>query len=198
LLASVESLRRSLDRLGYGMSCMAGWLFVACAFFVSFDVISRKFFGFSSQATVELTGYMLACGIAWGLAGALTTRSHIRVDLLVMRLPPRVRVYMHALALAFLAVLNFFLVWRCWAVVNDAWLFGARDSSAIRTPLIIPQGLWAFGITVFSLLAVVLLVEVILLLVLGRGERVDRLLGPRTLQEETAEALEAAGMARRS
>jgi hypothetical protein len=43
-----------------------------------------------------------------------------------------------------------------------------------------------------------LLVEVILLLVLGRGERVDRLLGPRSLEEETAEALEAAGMARRS
>lgn len=180
------------------MSCVAGWLFVVCACFISFDVISRKFFGFSSQATVELTGYMLAFGIAWGLTDALTTRSHVRVDVLVMRMPPRLRAYMHALALVFLVFLNFFLVWRCWAVVNDAWLFGARDSSALRTPLIVPQGLWALGITVFFLLTVVMLLEVLVLLARGRREVVDRLLGPRTVDEETAEALEAAGMAHRS
>ncbi|MGH7311281.1 MAG: TRAP transporter small permease subunit [Candidatus Rokuibacteriota bacterium] len=80
------------------MSCVAGWLFVVAALFVSFDVISRKFFGFSSQATVELTGYMLAFGIAWGLTDALTTRSHIRVDVLLAHLPVGARAYMHALA----------------------------------------------------------------------------------------------------
>jgi TRAP-type C4-dicarboxylate transport system permease small subunit len=180
------------------MSCVAGWLFVVAALFVSFDVISRKFFGFSSQATVELTGYMLAFGIAWGLTDALTTRAHIRVDVLLTRLPVGARAYMHALALAFLVFLGFFLVWRCWGVVGDAWLFGARDSSALATPLIIPQGLWALGITIFFLLSVLMFLEVLLLLVLGRREQIDRLLGPRTIEEETAEALEAAAMAGRS
>jgi len=179
------------------MSCVAGWLFVVAALFVSFDVISRKFFGFSSQATVELTGYMLAFGIAWGLTNALTTRSHIRVDVLVNRLPAGVRAYMHVLALAFLVFLGFFLTWRCWGVVHDAWLFGARDSSAIATPLIIPQGLWALGITIFFFLTVVMFLEVLLLLVLGQREQIGRLLGPRTIEEEAAEALEAAGMGER-
>ena len=137
-------------------------------------------------------------GIAWGLTDALSTRSHIRVDVLVTRLPPAIRAYMHALALVFLAFLNFFFSWRSWAMVNDAWLFGSRDSSALRTPLIIPQALWAVGITIFFLLTVVMLVEVILLLALGQRGHVDRLLGPRTLDEETTEALEAAGMGRRS
>ncbi len=180
------------------MSCVAGWLFVVAALFVTFDVVSRKFFGFSSQATVELTGYMLAFGIAWGLTDALTTRSHIRVDVLLVRLPLWARAYMHALALAFLVFLGIFLVWRCWAVVGDAWLFGARDSSALATPLIIPQGLWVLGITIFFVLAAVMFLEVLFLLVLGRREQIERLLGPRTLQEETAEALEAARMAGRS
>jgi TRAP-type C4-dicarboxylate transport system permease small subunit len=189
--------REWIERLGHLMSAAAGWLFVVCAFFVSADVIGRKFFGISSQATVEVTGYMLAFGIAWGLTDALTTRSHIRVDVLVMRLPVGLRAYMHVLALAFLAVLNLFLAWRCWAVVNESWLFGARDSSALSTPLIIPQGLWTLGITVFFLLSVVLLLEVTLLLVLGERERIDRLLGARTVEEETAEALDAAGVAPR-
>ena len=51
-----------------------------CALFITFDVVARRFFGFSSQATIELTGYALAFGIAWGLAHALATRAHIRVD----------------------------------------------------------------------------------------------------------------------
>jgi TRAP-type C4-dicarboxylate transport system permease small subunit len=189
--------RRRIERLGYTMSCVAGWLFVFCAFLITFDVLGRRFFGVSTKATVELTGYMLAFGIAWGLTDALTTRSHIRVDVLVMRLPVRVRVWMHGLALAFLVVLNFFLAWRCWGVVQDSWEFGARDSSALTTPLVVPQGLWALGISVFFALTLVMLVEVLIFLIAGPRDQVERLLGPRTVEEETTEALEAAGMARR-
>lgn len=195
MLAVLGRLRYWIERVGYVMGCAAGWLFVVCGFFITFDVLGRKFFGVSSKATVELTGYMLAFGIAWGLTDALTTRAHIRVDVLVTRMPQGLRVYMHALALAFLVVLNFFFVWRGWAVVEESWMFGAHDSSAITTPLIIPQGLWAAGMTVFLLLSVTMLFEVIVLLCLGQRQRVDRLLGPRTLAEEAAEALEAAAMA---
>jgi TRAP-type C4-dicarboxylate transport system permease small subunit len=196
MLLLLESIRQAIEKVGCGMNVVAGWLFVVTAFFVTFDVLGRKLAGVSSKATVEVTGYLLAFGIAWGLTDALRTRAHIRVDVLVMRLPLRIRVWMHALALAFLVALNFFLTWRCWAVVGDSWLFGARDSSALNTPLIVPQGLWALGITVFFLLSVVMLVEVLLLLVRRERERIDRLLGARTLEEETSEALEAAGMAR--
>ena len=197
MLALLVWLRYWIERVGYVMGCAAGWLFVFCSFFITVDVLGRKFFGVSSKATVELTGYMLAFGIAWGLTDALTTRAHIRVDVLVTRMPQGLRVYMHALALAFLVVLNFFFVWRGWAVVEESWMFGAHDSSAITTPLVIPQGLWAAGMTVFLLLSVTMLFEVLVLLVLGERERVDRLLGPRTLDEEAAEALEAAAMATR-
>lgn len=197
MLALLDRLRAWIERVGYVMGCAAGWIFVACSFFIAFDVLGRKFFGVSSKATVELTGYALAFGIAWGLTDALTTRVHIRVDVLVTRMPQGLRVYMHALALAFLVVLNVFFVWRGWAVVGESWMFGAHDSSAITTPLVVPQGLWAAGMTVFLFLSVTMLLEVIVLLVLGERQRVDRLLGPRTLAEETAEALEAAALATR-
>ena len=194
MLTFLGALRRGIERVGAVMNAAGGWLFVVAAFFITFDVLGRKLFSVSSQATVEVTGYMLAFGIAWGLTDALTTRAHIRVDVLVMRLPLGIRVWMHALALAFLVTLNFFLAWRCWAVVGDSWLFGARDSSALNTPLIVPQGLWALGISVFFVLSVATFVEVLLLLLAGERARVDRSLGPKSLEEETAEALEAAGM----
>src|SRR5262245_65577778 len=139
------------------MTVVAGWLFVVCALFVSLCVLARKFFSISSRATVELTGYMLAFGIAWGLCDALTTRAHIRVDVLVTRMPLRLRAFMHALALAFLAVLAFFFVWRGWAVVYVSWEFGAHDSSALTIPLAVPPALSSFGVPVFSSVALVTL-----------------------------------------
>lgn len=196
VLALVVRLRAAIERVGRVMNDAAGWLFVVCALFVSFDVLARKFLNVSSRATVELTGYMLAFGIAWGLADALTTRAHIRVDVLVSRMPLGLRAWMHALALGFLTVLTFFFVWRAWGVVGDSWEFGARDSSALTIPLIVPQGLWALGITVFFGLAALMLAEVVLLLLLGRRREIDRMLGPRTVVEEAEEALDAAGLPR--
>jgi len=196
LLTLLERLRAANELIGRVMNDAAGWVFVACALFVSFDVLARKFLGVSSQATVELTGYMLAFGIAWGLCDALTTRAHIRVDVIVNRLPLALKVWAHALALMFLAVLAFFFVWRAWAVVLDSWEFNAHDSSALRVPLVVPQALWALGITAFFVLTVLMLVEVVVLLSLGQRVQVDRMLGPRTLQEEADEALEAAGVPR--
>jgi TRAP-type C4-dicarboxylate transport system permease small subunit len=194
MLIFLDRLRDANERIGHLMNAVAGWLFVVCALFVSFDVLARKFFNVSSRATVELTGYMLAFGLAWGLCDALTTRAHIRVDVLVTRMPLALRVWMHGLALAFLAVLAWFFVWRGWAVVHDSWEFGAHDSSALTIPLVVPQALWAFGITVFFALIVIMLAEVVILLTLGRRAEVDRLLGPRTLEEEAEEALDAAGL----
>ena len=192
--ALLARARLGLDRLGHLMNAVAGWLFVVCALFVTFDVVSRKYFNFSSKATVEVTGYMLAFGIAWGLTEALTSRAHIRVDVLVSKMPLKVRAWMHGLALTFLGLLGFFVAWRAWSVVQDSWDFGSRDSSALAIPLAYPQGAWALGITVFFVLTVVMWLEVVVLLALRRADVIDRMLGPRTLQEEAAEALEAAHM----
>jgi TRAP-type C4-dicarboxylate transport system permease small subunit len=188
-------LRRFLAGVARVMNAVAGWLFVVCAVFVTLDVLGRKFFGVTSQGTTELTGYMLAFGIAWSLAHGLATRSHIRVDMLVNRMPLTARAAMHVLALAFLAVLAFFFAWRGWAVVLESWEFNAKDTSALSVPLIVPQGLWAIGLTAFFALTVVTLAEALVLLARGRTRTIDYLLGSRTLEEETREALEAAGVA---
>ena len=179
------------------MAWAAGWNYVACALFITADIIGRNAFGVSSAATVEVTGYMLACGIAWGLAHALACRAHIRVDVLVTRLPPRWRAPLHIFSLVLLTAFAAFVAWAAWALVDESALFDAHDNSALRVPLIIPQGIWAIGISAFLLMCGVLLLESLLAILSGQGGRLDGLLGSRTLHDETAEALEAAAMARR-
>nr|WP_246523616.1 TRAP transporter small permease [Neoroseomonas eburnea] len=177
------------------MAHVAGWAYIACALFITFDIVARAFFGFSSQATVEITGYILAGGIAWALAHTLFRRAHIRVDVFVNHLPVRLRAPLHILALTLLAALGAFIAWAAWELVDESALFDAHDNSALRLQLVWPQGVWAFGISAFVLSCFVLLAEAVLAWLAGQGAALDGLLGSRTLEDETDEALEAVAMA---
>ena len=195
MIAVVGRANRLIDMLARGMNRCAGWLFVLCALFVTFDVLARKFLGFSSQSTTELSGYMLGVGIAWGLAGALEARTHVRIDILIQKVPPRWRGYLHWLALASLVVFAGFLLYGAWHTTMESWDFKATDNSLLKTPLVIPQGLWLIGIGVFGVMAMLRLLEVALLLPKGDIQAIEHLTGPRSYVEEADEALEAIGSA---
>ena len=195
-LRAAQRLRAGAAMLAAVMAHVAGWNYVACALFITFDVVARSLFGFSSKATIEITGYMLAGGIAWGLAHTLARRAHIRVDVWVNRLPLGIRASLHLLSLLLLAVFAAFCAWAAYGLVDESLLFDAHDNSALRVPLVIPQGIWTFGIIAFCGMILVLAIESVLSLMLGRGADLDGLLSSRTLEDETAEALEAVEMAR--
>jgi len=194
-LRLVSAVNRQVDRLARLMGACAGWLFMACAAFITFDVLARKFLGFSSQSTTELSGYMLGIGIAWGLASALEARTHVRIDVLIQRFPAGIKSYLHFLALILLAVFVGFLVYGAWHTTFESWEFKATDNSLLKTPLIIPQGLWLIGLGVFGLMSTLRVVEVALLLPSQDIEAIEHLTGPKSFIEEADETLQVLGMA---
>jgi TRAP-type C4-dicarboxylate transport system permease small subunit len=196
VLRILQGIRQLVSNIAAGMNYAAGWGFIFCSAFVTFDVLARNFGGFSSRATTEITSYLLAFGIAWGLAHALAMRAHIRIDVLVNRLPLAARQFLHAFALLLMTGFALFIAWSAWHLVDESILFNAKDTSALSIPLVIPQGLWFIGIAMLAAMSLCLLAEVLCLLLMGRPADVDALLGPRGYQEETAEALEAAGAAK--
>ena len=191
--ALVVALNRAVDRVARLMGACAGWLFIGCACFITFDVIARRFFGFSTQSSVELSGYMLGIGIAWGLAAALEARAHVRIDVLIQRMPAALRRHLHWLALVMLAVFAGFLVYGAWQTTMESWDFKATDNSLLKTPLIIPQGLWLAGLAVFGLMTVLRVLEVALLLPRGDIAAIEHLTGPKSYVEEADETLHALG-----
>jgi len=197
MLSVVSRANRLVDVLARWMTRCAGWLFVLCALFVTFDVLARKFLGFSSQSTTEVSGYMLGVGIAWGLAGALEARTHVRIDILIQKVPAQYRGYLHWLALASLAVFAGFLVYGAWHTTMESWDFRATDNSLLKTPLVIPQGLWLLGIGVFGVMVMLRVLEVALLLPGRNIQAIELLTGPRSYVEEAEEALEATGHQRK-
>jgi TRAP-type C4-dicarboxylate transport system permease small subunit len=194
LLVVVRAANRAVDALARFMGACAGWLIVACALFITFDVLARRFLGFSTQSSVELSGYMLGIGIAWGLASAMEARAHVRIDVLIMRVRPGLRRWLHWVALLALAVFAGFLLYGAWYTTKESWDFRATDNSLLKTPLIIPQGLWLTGLGVFGLMVALRVVEVTLLLGRGSIDEVERLTGPRSFVEEAEETLDALGI----
>lgn len=190
-LRAATGLRRFVALIARFMGLAAGWGFVLCAFFITFEVLARSVLRVSTQSTTEITGYMLAFGLSWGLAHALTERSHVRIDMLVNRLPQRVRIWLHLLSLLLLGVFVGFVAWDAWALVDESLLFGATDISLLRTPLAIPQGLWAAGLATFLLLIACMVIENVLLAIAGDARQMERNLSSRGYDEEAQEALEA-------
>jgi TRAP-type C4-dicarboxylate transport system permease small subunit len=175
------------------MNAAAGWLLIFCAVLISGDIFAREVLRASIGATLEISSYILAVSIAWGLAHALSERQHVRIDLIVTRAPLWMRQYLHAVALAAMLGWGGLLAYGAVTLVLESNEFGATDRSTLSIPMIVPQGLWATGIVVFVVFVTVLLAEVLLAIILGRPRDVEQLMGSRTLDEEAKEALEAAG-----
>ena len=181
----------ALARVSQHALSVAGWCYLAMTGFICFDIVARRMLGFSSGATSELSGYLLGVGMTWGLAATLLDRCHVRIDMLVQKLPPGARVWLHAMALAALLAVVGFFAWGAASLAIDSWQLDATDVSQLRTPLVVPQALWAAGLALFFLVCAALTARVVFLLAARRSGEVESLLAARNYEEEVEETLDA-------
>lgn len=190
--AVVPAWMPSAGRVGLEM---AGWGYLLMVVLVCVDVIGRRLLGVSTAATTEIGGYLLAFGIAWGLAGTLLERSHIRIDVLVHRLAPGPRVVFHLLGLTILSVVALAFVFGGFALTRDSLMLGATDLTPLAVPLALPQALWTVGLAAFALCALTMTWRVARLALGGRIGAADAACMPKTYQDEAAETLDALAQA---
>ena len=172
---------------------MAGLCDLAITALICFDIVARRLLGFSSGATTELSGYLMAAGMSWGMAGALYERAHVRIDVLIQKFPLRWRTWLHFFSLCCLLVAVAFFVWGAYSIAMDSWTFGATDLSSMRVPLIIPQGVWALGFVLFLIVTVAITCRSLVLWWGHQPEKMDHMLNARNYEEEAAETLRAVG-----
>ena len=174
---------------------VAGFCYLLITALICFDIFARKLLGFSTESTTELTGYLMAVGMSWGLAGTLFERGHVRIDVLVQRMSLRVRVWLHLASLLALVVSTGFYVYGAISIAKDSFAFNATDLTTIRTPLVLPQGIWAAGFVLFLLAALALTLRSVAQLTRGDLDTMDRALMARTYEDEAAETLDAVAQA---
>lgn len=182
---------RCLEWISQRAMFVAGFCYLLITLLICFDIAARQLLGFSTEATIELTGYLMAVGMSWGLAGTLFERGHVRIDVLVQRIPLHIRVWLHLASLLALIVSMVFYVRGSTGLALDSLAFNATDLTTLRTPLVWPQGLWAAGFVLLLLAAIAIAARSIKQLVTGDYAAMDRALMARSYEDEAAETLEA-------
>lgn len=188
---------QGLEWLSRRAMWVAGFCYLLITVLICFDIFARQVLGFSTESTIELTGYLMAVGMSWGLAGTLFERGHVRIDVLVQRMPLRVRVWLHLASLLALVVSTGFYVYGAVSIAKDSFAFNATDLTTLRTPLVLPQGIWAAGFVLLLLAAFALALRSVAQLARGNLDAMDRALMARTYEDEAAETLDAVAQAQR-
>ncbi|HEY7516710.1 MAG TPA: TRAP transporter small permease subunit [Methylomirabilota bacterium] len=152
-----RAILQAVDRLCVALGYLAGGMYLVLAFFITYDALARKwgsYLGFpTTQVTDEISGYMLALAATWGLAYALRSGSHVRIDVVFPYLTPRLQVLADFLALLLMTLFAVVVSWKIWALVADSWQSGLRSSTYLLTPLYVPQLILGVGFTLLALAA---------------------------------------------
>lgn len=146
LLSGIEEV----SRIG---ALLCGYLLLFLSFLVGFEVVARKFFGFSLQGADEIGGYILAIQGAIGFSYTMLRRAHTRIDIFIVRLPQGTQRALNVLAMLSMAAFAVFMAWRGGAAFTETLEYGSIANSPLATPLWIPQSIWFAGLVFFALTA---------------------------------------------
>jgi TRAP-type C4-dicarboxylate transport system permease small subunit len=184
-----------LDRFAEQMARITVWIggamLLAAAVLVTIDVLGRKTGLVQVGGSDELAAYAFAIGTAWAFSFVLLQRGNVRIDALYQLLPFWARSLLDVVSLAALAVFVGFLVWRAAVLVETTIELGARSVTPMRTPLIVPQGLWLIGLVVFLLVILLTLVRTVVALARRDFLAVQRAAGAAGVQDEAEDELRA-------
>ena len=124
-----------MERLALAIGRAASWLFVAAAIVTVYEVGSRYLFGRPTSWAHETTTALCAAGFALGGAYAFARNEHIRITVLLDRVPPPVRTALEALALLVGAVYLAGLGHAAWnQAVESVWRFQGGAWTPELTP----------------------------------------------------------------
>lgn len=166
---------------------VGGALMLASVLLVSFDVLARKFFGFTTGGADELSSYAFAISTAWSLAFATLQRANVRVDVVYQYFPVRVSALFDWIALVALGVFMVTLTYYTMDMVQTSWDNNSAANTPLATPLWVPQGLWLLGLVWMCITVALMLLRASLALVTGDIELVKSICGVRSTQEEAEE-----------
>ena len=172
------------EKLSRGAVWFGGVLTLASVFLIGFDVIARKFFGFTTGGADELSGYAFAISTSWALAFVVLQRGNVRVDVLYQHLPVRVAALLDWISLVALAVFMVILTYYASFVAETSWLQNSAANTPLGTPLWVPQGLWLIGLAWMCLVLMLMLIRASVALVTGDLATIKALCGVRSSEEE--------------
>jgi TRAP-type C4-dicarboxylate transport system permease small subunit len=186
---SMEHVMRSIERISRALARFGGVLLVFAALLITLDVIWRAAFQSTMFESLELSSYAVAVATSLGFSWALSSKAHIRIEVLYGPLPLQWRAWLDVLALGVLAVVTSVAAyWGAMIVLGNMEL-GARSNTTLAIPLAIPQGMWWLGVMWFAFCAIAFFFMALWGVCAGRQDQVQGAFGPASLQDEIDDSM---------
>lgn len=138
-------MRVLLDRLYLGAGVLAGVCLVLTLAFVTLQMVARAL-GFLAPGADDFAVYALTGTAFLALPYAFRKGAHIRVGLILNKVPARRRRMVELACLAVMVLLSSFLAWSGVAFVWTSYQLHDLATTYFATPLWIPRLLMAIGL----------------------------------------------------
>jgi TRAP-type C4-dicarboxylate transport system permease small subunit len=154
-------MRRWLDVLyktsgWFGAACIAMiCLLVVCQVLLNlFDRLSTVLTGSAIGLTIpsyaDFTGFLLAAASFLSLAYTLREGAHIRVILVIGRLPEKVQKLVEIWCIGFGLAVSLYFSWYTAMLTHESYVYHDLSSGMIAVPIWIPQSAMLFGLVVLT------------------------------------------------
>lgn len=154
-------LEGAVERLALAAAAFAALILMAMVGLIVVEIVLRSAFATSTHVTEEFVAYGMASVVFLAFAHALRAGALIRVDLVIVRLPHRVRIATEIATVITALATVLFLARFVWASFARYWRTGAVSWSSAEVPLWIPQLVVFVGIAIFGLQLVVYLLRLL-------------------------------------
>lgn len=131
--------------------CAGGISLIIMTFIIVAEVLYRELFRKTTLLSDELSGYLVVVITFLGAAHTLRKNSHISFDSLLLVLTPAqgriLGVISKVLSLAIVSMLTYgaYVMWEM------TYMQGARSTTLLAVPLVLPQGAMCLGLALLAL-----------------------------------------------
>ena len=151
-------MRKAVDAAARAIEVGLALLLIAAVALNFVNVVGRYGFGTSFFAADELQTYSMVYMAFLGAAVATWRGLHLRMDVLLQRLPHRARMALGVVELLLIVVLGSLVTYVAWQYVAQMYTLGARSQTA-QIPMWIPHIAIAAGFGLMVLVALLRLFE---------------------------------------
>ncbi len=169
---------RFLDKL-YAAGGILAAIFLALIAALTLAQVIGRILGVVIPDAGDIAGYAMAAAIFLALAHTFRTGGHIRVNLLLTRLQPKLRHTFECWCLLFLTIVGGLLAVFAIKMVMESFEIGDVSTGMIPIPLWIPQLSMGVGMLLFE----IAVIEETVCVIRGRKPRYEQAPGAETYTE---------------
>ena len=147
----MQRIIMAIERLSDVLAKLSALVLGLMTLLILVEIFLWNIFNKTTLIADEYSAYGLAALIFLGAGYTLKEKGHIRITLVLGRLPQRLALVVELLAGSTATIFVGYITWQLMRMALSTWRYGSTSGTLTGTPLWVPQSLIVVGAAVFTL-----------------------------------------------